>query len=479
MIGLLGLDYRYTSAELRGRLTFSGERLLSALRTLAGQRGVDEAVIVSTCNRTEVYVASTDWPTAVESVRELLASAYQDGAPASALAHAAEHRAHDATEPAAALAGSRPPVHLPPELATALYELEDTAAAQHLFRVASGLESMVVGEAQILGQVRDALASSEAVHAVGEELRALFTAALKVGKRARSETEVGRADVSVASLAVEVAGDSLGGLEGKSALLIGAGRTSQLCARLLRERGIGRLVLANRTLAAAADLAGEVGGEAIAFAELAEAIASVQLIISATAAPHVVLRAATVARGMVQRRSPLVVIDLAVPPDVEEDVGLLPDVSLYTLDTLHGLQSSTLTQPAGRQTEELARVAEIVQEGVREYVRARTVRMAVPGIAALRRHVDRSEELELARALAQLEHLSPAERAVVERFGRRLVDKMFHHLVSRIRSLAEYDEVPPHITMHVLTRLFADPDAASDAGEFDGDLADQAASGEA
>ncbi|MFI5273051.1 MAG: hypothetical protein ACHQ4H_08480 [Ktedonobacterales bacterium] len=171
------------------------------------------------------------------------------------------------------------------------------------------------------------------------------------------------------------------------------------------------------------------------------------------------LSASTVSRGMAGRLAPLVVLDLAMPPDVEEAVGLLPQVSLYTLDTLRALEPVPGVTVPDRETD-LAHAEHIVEDGVRELTRARTMRLAVPGIAALRRHVDRSEQDEEARALAQLEMLTDEQRAVVARFGQRLVDKMFHHLVARIRSLAEYDEMPPDVTMRVLAQLFADPAAA-------------------
>lgn len=464
MIGLLGLDYRWTSVELRGRLSFADDRLLAELRTLSAERSIDEAVIISTCNRTEVYVATTDWLLAAQSIRRFFAQAYMRSATpigATTAAIAADPAATPApTSPLAAPASPADTLHetLPESLASALYELEGTAAASHLFRVAAGLQSMVVGEAQILGQVREALVAAETADTVGDELRLLFTTAIKVGKRARGETEIGRADASVASVAVRVASDALGSLAGESALLIGAGRTSQLCARLLRDAGIDRLYLANRTALAAADLAAEVRGEPVALVRVAEVIPQVRLIISATAAPHTVLTTADVARSTSGNPEQLVVIDLAVPQDVEEEVGLLPGVSLYTLDSLRGLDDAIQVDVPARREAALTRAGEIVEEGVHEYIRSRTLRLAVPGISALRHHVDRSEQAELRRALSQLDHLSIEDRTVVERFGQRLVDKMFHHLVSRIRSLAEYDEVPPDVTMRVLTQLFADPD---------------------
>ncbi|MGZ3583832.1 MAG: glutamyl-tRNA reductase [Ktedonobacterales bacterium] len=476
MIGLIGLDHHQGNAELRGRVSFAGERLLDALRSLGEAHDIDEVAIISTCNRTEVYAATEDWPSAATAIRGFLRdTCLRSGSTLSprSLSKAGQPSA-DATGSAtgSAPAGTMLDVPTRPtavtsrkieELERSLYEYEGLQAARHLFRVAAGLQSMVVGEAQILGQVKDALTAAESVHVVGEELRSTFTTAIKVGKRARAETEIGRADVSVAALAVRVARESLGGLGGRSALLIGAGRTSQMCAQLLRSEGIGRLFLANRTAQTAADLAAEVDGDAIALADIETAIPSVELIISATAAPHMVLNTSTVARGVTGRRTPLVIVDLAVPPDVDEAVGLLPNVSLYTLDSLRSLDGGTAIDAVPQRDDELAHISEIIEDGVYEVQRSRVLRRAVPGIAALRRHVDESEQAELTRTLGRLQHLSEADRALIERFGERLVDKMFHHLVSRIRSLAEYDEVPPDVTMKVLGRLFADPKGDGEA----------------
>ena len=454
MIGLLGIDHQHANADVRGRLSFASEGLLEALRSLRGADDIDAVALLSTCNRTEVYFATTNMASASATARTFLETAYE----------AARHvQARSVGGPSAAISGAKEQntgtlAPLP------LYELRDRAAALHLFRVASGLESVAVGESQILGQVKEALAASESVHCVDEELRGLFTHAIKAGKRVRAETEIGRADVSVAALAVRVARESLGNLAGKSALIIGAGRTSRLCAQLLRGEGVARLLLANRTAQTAADLANEVGGETLALHEISRVLPDVQLIISATAAPHIVLDAATVARGLGNRHTPLIVIDLALPADVEETVGLLPPVSLYTLDSLQTIAGQAPFRTDERQDgqrAELTQAEVLLDDCLAAYTRDQMVRRMVPGIAGLRRHVDRSEEAERIRTLAQLEHLSEAERQIVSRFGQRLVDKMFFHLVSRIRSLAEYDEVPPEVTMRVLMRLFDDPDAPS------------------
>ena len=477
MIGLIGLDHHQGNAEMRGRVSFSGERLFDALRTLAEVPAITEVAIVSTCNRTEVYAAAVDWQPASAAIRGFLVDTFLSSGRLQRLASPARV-GHPLADAIGTTQATLPDVirdvltksgtvtrHEIEQFDRTLYEYEGAHAARHLFRVAAGLQSMVIGEAQILGQVKDALAAAESMHAVGDELRSTFTTAIKVGKRARAETEIGRTDVSVAALAVRVARESLGGLDGRSALLIGAGRTSQMCAQLLRAEGIGRLFLANRTAQTAVELAAEVGGEPIALAEVEAAIPPVQLIISATAAPHIVLSTSTVARGTANRRAPLVIVDLAVPPDVDEAVGLLPSVSLYTLDSLRSLDGGSALDVAPHHEHELAHISQIVEDGLREFDRARVMRLAVPGIAGLRRHVDESEHAELTRTLGQLQHLSEADRNAIERFGDRLVDKMFHHLVTRIRSLAEYDEVPPDVTMRVLSHLFADPKVESRPGQ--------------
>ncbi|HZC08060.1 MAG TPA: glutamyl-tRNA reductase [Ktedonobacterales bacterium] len=451
MIAVVGLDHRRASVEARGRLAFADDRLAGALNTLGGDQWIDEVVILSTCNRTEVYLASQRPMEALHSARRLLEQTYLSA------------EAVESAAPAPPGSRSSVAIEAPAELAQALYTHEGIAVVNHLYEVAAGLRSMVIGEPQILGQTRASLAAAEAEQTVGDELRALFTGALKIGKRVRAETEINRADVSVAGLGVRVARETLGALRGKTALLIGAGRTNQLGGRLLRDEGIGQLFVANRSLASAEALAQQLEGHATPLDEIEPVIAQADLIISATAAPHPVLSTATIAAGRVGRTTPLVVVDLAVPGDLPADVATLPGVTLLTLDTLRDMADpeahndpAVIASLHGRERD-IEQSRQIIAEGLRDYARAQTMRLAVPGIAALRQHVDRSEEQELAHTLAQLDHLSDRDRAIIERFGSRLVDKMFHHLVRRIRSLAEYDEIPPDVTMQVLAQLFSEP----------------------
>jgi glutamyl-tRNA reductase len=405
--------------------------------------------VLSTCNRTEIYVSAADVEATRAQVVRFLATLY--AASPVRIAPTADSVAPDVGEPS-----------LPPEVERDLYAFDGAEAARHLVAVACGLRSMVVGEAQILGQVKDALQAAEQAGTLDEELRAAFTAAIKAGKRVRAETELGRADVSIARLAMQAAATAIGGLSGRAVLLIGAGRTSQLCAEIARGDGASRLLFANRTASVAAEVAREIGGEPLSLGDIPDQLPEVDLVVSATAAPHVMLTTQTVASATRERSRPLVILDLAVPPDVEPSAGLLPGITLYTLDALRAEQA---TEPTVTSALVLATAERIVDESVREFVRAQTLRLAVPGIAALRRHVDRSAQAELEATLARLDHLSTEDRAVVARLGQRLVDKMFHYLVMRVRSLAEYDEVPPQITMQVLARLLADPDATHPSDE--------------
>jgi glutamyl-tRNA reductase len=443
MLLMLGLDHRRASVEARGRLSFTGEALTDALVTLRGRHEVSEAAILSTCNRTELYLATRRPETVAAEALQFL--------------HDAATRAERIASPVSP-AATREAIRLEEAIYTA-YGLD---VVDHLYHVAAGLRSMVIGEAQILGQVREALSIAETQRTAGEELRAAFTGAIQAGKRVRAETGISRADASVAGLAVHAARAELGDLADKTITLVGAGRTNQLSAQLLSQEGIRRLLIANRHVESARTLAEQSGGTSLALDDLGDAISQSDALICATAAPYPVISGSVIAPR--DASHPLLIIDLAVPADVTSDVGALPGVRLLTLDTLRELPSSSMDDPAiasallGHQAD-IEDAERIIARMLREYTKAQTVRLAAPGIAALRQHVDRSEEQELARALAQLEHLSARDRAIVERFGARLVDKMFHHLVRRIRTLAEYDEIPPETTMRVLAQLFADPQA--------------------
>ena len=438
MIGVIGLDHHRAPMAVRERLAYTGEALHEAVLALGSAEALSEVVILSTCNRTEIYAAGPSWTEVCQVVEVFLTREYLAGGPtASAL-------------PGSLAVGQPDTKGIEPgALSGYLSVREGLDAARHLFCVVAGLRSMQVGESQILGQVKEAFSIASRAGTVGEELHALFTTALRLGKRARTETDIARADVSISAAAVDLARDALGGLAGRSALLIGAGRTNQLCARLLRAEGVKRLILVNRTAETAQEVAAALDAEAAPISRLPELIPQVNLILSATAAPHIVLSAATVAQACQGRHAPLVILDLAVPRDVEETAGLLPSVCLYNIDALHGYG-----ERAGHAAD-LERIHVLVEEAVVELHRWQQVRKVAPAIAALRQHVDASQASELARALGSLEHLDEHDREVVRQFGQRMVDKMFHHLVSRVRSIAQ--EESADAVVDLMMRLFAVP----------------------
>jgi glutamyl-tRNA reductase len=422
MIGVVGLDHHLAPAAVRERVSFVGERLAPALERLRADATLAEVVIVSTCNRTEIYVSSADWPQA--RVEQFLAACYTPGGDTSA---------EDVTS-----------------LRPYLFSLQGPEAARHLFQVAAGLRSLVPGESQVLAQVKEALQQATECGCAGDELQMLFTAAIKVGKRVRAETGIGRVDASVGATAIARAQAILGSLEGRSALILGAGRTSQLCAQRLRVAGASRLILANRTAAAAAEVAATVNGEVVSLDQLAGVIPAVDLIVSATAAPHLMLSRDVVARAVAGRQRPLLVLDLAIPRDVEASVADLPNVQLLDVDAL-GAGGAALAERAA----DLRAASGIIEQGVAEYVRWFQVRQVVPTIATLRRHVDQSEQAELARTLARLAHLSEADQEEVRELGHRLVDKMFHQLVMRIKRIAQNDQTG--MALDLLAQLFDEP----------------------
>jgi glutamyl-tRNA reductase len=354
-----------------------------------------EAAVLSTCNRTEIYVAAADVPVALERATQHLLAV--TGVPPGRAAGVLEPRLH-------------------------------VEAARHLCAVAAGLRSLAVGETQILTQVREAFEYAAARRVAGSELQALARVAVLCGKRVRAQTTLGSADTSVSALAVQLAQRRLGGLRGRTALLLGAGRINEVSAQQLREAGVSTLLIVSRTREAAARLAALCGGHAGAMEDLPTLLAQADLAIAATRAPQPPIVAATILPRAPHR--PLLLYDLAVPRDVDRAVGELPHVELVDLDGLRAAPQEEST-PGGT-----AAAWAIVDEAVQRYVVEVHMRRAVPLIAALRAHVDRQKEAELARTLASLEHLAPADREVVALLAHRLVNRMFHHLATRLKLVA-------------------------------------------
>jgi glutamyl-tRNA reductase len=303
---------------------------------------------------------------------------------------------------------------------------------EHLFRVASGLESQAVGEQQILGQVRAAFAIAERAGTVGPNLHSLFRSAISCARQARAGTALGRLHTSVGAEAVQTAERLLGDLGGRSVLIVGGGEVSRLVAEIMRRRGAGALFIANRTESVAVELADRFRATPVRLDDLPQLLPRVDLIISATSAPHYVLAAEDVP-AMPERAVPLLILDLAVPRDIDPEIGALPGMHLLDLDDLLPDGLDDLWQ------DDLRAMEGVIGSEVKEFETWYLTRRVAPVIASLRAHVEAVSEQELRRVAPQLAGLTERERAAVESLTGRLIDKMFHHLVIRLRLAAQSD----------------------------------------
>jgi len=404
---VVGTSHRHAPLERREQLRLCESQAAEVVQRLSSHG--HEAVALSTCNRTELYVAGPDARMArwgAEAELRLLGAG--DG----------------------------------------LYRYEDEQAARHLFRVAAGLDSLVAGETQILGQVRAAHALALDESASGATLNRLFQQAIEAGRRVRTETEVARHPVSVPSVAVELAQRELDGLAGVSALVVGSGAMGQLVALNLMHRGVGRLVVAGRTAARAAELALRVDAEWVELDGLREALAGVDVVFSATSsAAHVVTE-----REVGASRAPLLLVDLAVPRDVDPAVAALPHCTVRNLDDLETVAASSLD----RRLRELPRAEAIVAEEAVRFVQRQRELAAAPAIASLHRRAEEIRAAELARAAGRLVGLSPAERRSVESLTAQIVAKLLHVPTVRAKEAARRDE---NMYADALLHLFALNDA--------------------
>lgn len=404
-IVLIGSNHACASVDLRERLAFSGETLAEGLRALRGR--VDEALIVSTCNRTELYALSDDPVRARDEIYAFLGHYH------------------------------RLPLDL---LAQASYAKQDDAAVAHLFRVASGLDSMVLGEPQILTQIRDALDQARTAEAVGPMLSRLATEALRIGKRARTETSIARNRLSIAHAAVELAERELDGLSAKSAVVIGAGKMATLAAKLLRSAGVKDLTVVNRTLPRAVELANSVGGRAAPVEELETAMTTADLVVAAALAERPMIEAEMIR----PRTMPLLLVDLGVPRIVATDVARIPNVMVRDIDALEGVAEAARRQYA----DEVSKVEELIDSAVDAYVRWQASRDAVETIAAIRQRAEALRDAEFERASRRLGHLSERDLNVVRALAVGLTNKLLHEPVTALR---ERSAVPE---LQVAGRLF-------------------------
>lgn len=398
-LSLVGLSHHTAPIEVRERLHFSEKDLPAALHALVERDAVEEAIILSTCNRVEILARLADDADARSLLGDFLSRQ------------------------------RRVPRDL---LDKHLYHHSQREAVRHIFRVAASLDSMIVGEPQVLGQVKAAYATGRAVGTVGGILDAVLAHAFATAKKVRTETGVAASAVSVSYAAVELARKIFGSLEGKTVFLIGAGKMSELAARHLRRSGARAIFVANRTLARAEELAKELGGETVRFDELLNFISRADIVISSTGAPVYIIKKEHGARFLAERRNrPMFFIDIAVPRDIDPALNKLNNIFLYDIDDLQQVVEANLRQ----RRREALRAEEIVEREV-DRLLGRLKRLEVaPTIAALQKHLHGLRQQELERA--RLRDLSPEQYTAVEEMTRRLVNKILHGPIAELKRLPQ------------------------------------------
>lgn len=393
---VVGVSHLSAPVRLLERVALTGDALSKLVHDVAAAAPVAESVVLSTCNRVEIYAEITKFHGAVAEIPDLIAR--HTGVPLD-------------------------------ELTGHLYVHYEQRAVQHLYSVTCGLESMVVGEAQILGQVRSALALAQGLGTAGRVLNELVQHALRVGKRAHTETGIDRAGQSLVSVALDLVAGPLGGsVQGKSAIVVGAGSMSALAAATLRRAGAGRIVIANRTIRRGARLAYQVGGVAIGLAELPSALAEADLLVACTGATGLVIQREVVGTAMAARAGrPLVLLDLALPRDIDPEARSLPGITLVDLEAI---------ADAGVGAAGVDAVRRIVAEEVHAYGGLQIEAQIAPTVTALRSKAADVVAAELSRLDGRLPELSEDIRGEVAQTVHRVVEKLLHAPTVRVKELA-------------------------------------------
>jgi glutamyl-tRNA reductase len=415
---LIGISHRTAPVELRERVDFQVRGIEQALRALATRGSTREAVVLSTCNRAEIYAACEDL-NATRLDLSLFVAEF----------HGIDHTA----------------------VAPHVYDLADVDAVRHLFRVAGGLDSLVVGEPQILGQVKEAHTIATNAQVVGPVLNRLFHSSFGVGKRVRTETGLASGAVSISYAAVALAKKIFGDLTGRNVVVIGAGEMGKLTALHMKSQGVQHITIVSRTMAHAARTAVAIGGASAApWDELDNAMGASDIVITATGASAPILTKAHVEAVMRPRRNrPLFIIDIAVPRDVEPAAGEIEQVFLYNIDDLQ----ATVLENLARRSSEVARAETIVSEEVQKFRTWFRSRSAIPTVVALRQRFESIRRAELQRLEFKLSALPPEARARVDEITHLMVEKLLLTPTEQLKSLDDADTVGAYA--EALTRLFA------------------------
>jgi len=394
---ILGLNHNTAPVEIREQVVFAGDEIGRALQHVRELEGVDEAVLLSTCNRTEFYVMADD------AGRKRL-----------------QNWLHDAH-------------NLDPSFADTLFELDDDEALRHIFRVACGLDSMVLGEPQILGQLKDAYRDAQDTGTAGKQLSRLFQHTFSVAKKVRTDTEIGSSPVSVAYAAVTLAQQFFSDFAKHTALLVGAGVTVELVAKHLKRKNIGRLFVANRNVERARSLASQFGGFALPLSELEGTLPEADILISSTASPETVITLVQVEAAIkARRRKPMFAVDIAVPRDIEAEVSSLSDVYLYTIDDLN----KVVIEGQGNREAAAVDANRILDDEISRYLNIERAKQVAPLITALRENANLLRADVLAQAQRRIAQGADSSE-VLEYATAALMKKMLHSPSVRLREAGE------------------------------------------
>ena len=420
-IRVLGVNHRSAPIELRERLAIAPEALAEATRLLLGTPGVREGMIVSTCNRVELLTCHEHTAPDVLGFLHRYFSVESD------------------------------------VLGPHLYQYEDREAVRHLFRVASSLDSMVVGEPQILGQVKESYSIARSVGAVQSSLERLLQTTFTVAKRVRTETQIGTAPVSIASVAVDLAKKIFGSLDGKTVLLVGAGKMSELAARHLIQQGAASILIANRTFDRAIHLAQTFRGRAVRFEDLYAIADQADIVITSTGSAQPIFRREHAQQFLHRRRSrPIFFIDIAVPRDVAPEVNKLDGTFVYDIDDLQSVAASHLHE----RRREAAEAEAIVGAEVERYASGQQTLNVVPAIVGLQQSLEELRQAELRRMQARLQTLSAEQRQAVDALTRGLINKVLHQPVQAMKAAARQGDLS---LVEAAQQLFALSAASQDA----------------
>jgi glutamyl-tRNA reductase len=413
---LLGASHHSAPVDLRERVDFSRRGVPEALSVLGEIHGITEVVVLSTCNRSEIYAMCEDSSQQRDALTSFMSSY------------------HDVPES---------------ELAPHLYGRHDADAVRHLFRVAAGLDALVVGEPQILGQVKDAFSTALQRGYTGALLNRLFQWSFGVGKRVRSETGLGEGAVSVSFAAISLAKKIFGDLTGARALLIGAGEMAELTATHLRTHGIGQISVASRTAAHAAALAASVQGEAVPWANITTQLTSADIVVTATGSSEPIVTRAHVDAAMRPRRDrPLFIMDIGLPRDVDPSSGEIEQVFLYNIDDLQAIVRENLT----RRQSQVDLAESMVDDDVEQFMVWLRSRAAIPTLVALRKRFETIRQSELERLKPKLAALPPASQARIDEITRLLVEKLLSAPTEQLKATTDQERVAAYAD--ALNRLF-------------------------